>query len=156
MNAVKLLRRDHDAVRDLFLAFRNAGDVAAARGALFAQIEEQLRIHTAIEEEIFYPACADADAERTGVRLIVEATQEHEEVKERLRELASADPASDEFPLRVRQLQDLVDAHVAEEERILFDFAFERLGAQRLAELGDELAARKRELGERSPKSPVR
>lgn len=156
MNATKLLKRDHDAVRDLFLAFRNAGNDAAARASLFGQIAEQLQVHAAIEEEIFYPACADAEPDRFGKRLVDQAVQEHEEVKDLLRELGSADAASDDFRARVSRLEELVEAHAAEEERVLFTFAFENLGVQRLTELGAELASRKRQLATRSPGAHVR
>jgi len=63
MEATKLLKKDHDTVRDLFKQYEKAGDKAfQTKKGIFEQVKTELEIHATIEEEIFYPA-----ARRAGI-----------------------------------------------------------------------------------------
>ena len=57
MDAIALLKADHRKVEGLFEKFESAKG-AAKKQALTQEICTKLLVHTAIEEEIFYPACA--------------------------------------------------------------------------------------------------
>ena len=54
VNAVDLLKKDHQTVTDLFGQFERA--TAGERQAIATQIFNELTIHATLEEEIFYPA----------------------------------------------------------------------------------------------------
>lgn len=55
MNAVELLKSDHDKVEELFKQVEATEDENKKHG-LFTQIKAELETHTHIEETIFYPA----------------------------------------------------------------------------------------------------
>jgi len=54
-DAISLLKRDHDTVKVLFDRFEKA-DGAADRRKIVTQAITELKMHAALEEEIFYPA----------------------------------------------------------------------------------------------------
>ena len=56
LDAIALLKKDHDEVEDLFKQFSNASG-EGRKEKLARQICQELTIHAQIEEEIFYPAC---------------------------------------------------------------------------------------------------
>ncbi len=55
MDALELLKKDHDKVSELFKKVK-ATESEAAHHQLFEKIKEELENHTHIEETIFYPA----------------------------------------------------------------------------------------------------
>jgi hemerythrin superfamily protein len=144
MDALEVLKADHEAVHKLFTKFKKAqkeGDTETMQEAT-AAICKALSIHAQIEEEIFYPAMregADADPQ------LDEADIEHAHVKELVAQLESATPGSDHFEARVKVLSEYVDHHVKEEESTLFAKA--RKAECDLNVLGEQLLARKEELG---------
>jgi hemerythrin-like domain-containing protein len=94
-----------------------------------------------IEEEIFYPACKDAVEED----LLKEAFVEHDAAKLLIAEIEANEDGSDEFfDAKVQVLSEQIDHHVKEEEEDLFPQA--RKADLDLDALGEQLAARKREL----------
>jgi iron-sulfur cluster repair protein YtfE (RIC family) len=60
-DAISILKGDHRRVRQLLRRLENSTDRAAKqRKDLLAQIENEVKVHTTIEEEIFYPAFKEA------------------------------------------------------------------------------------------------
>ncbi len=56
MDAITLLKDDHKAVEALFKRFEKAGDNAfVEKRAMVDKIIEELSIHAAVEEQLFYP-----------------------------------------------------------------------------------------------------
>ena len=76
MDAIALLKADHRKVEDLFAKFEKARE-KERKQALVKEICIELCIHTMIEEEIFYPACADKAEGDT----VEEAYVEHDGAK---------------------------------------------------------------------------
>lgn len=143
MKATTLLKNDHATVKKLLASF--AGTTARAakrRQALIDRIAEELEIHSTIEEEIFYPAVKEV---RGGQGLVNEAKSEHKEIDSLVAEAQGMSMETDEVLQKVKELRDAVLHHATEEEREMFPVAQERL-SERLEELGEELASRKREL----------
>ena len=54
-HAISILKKDHDVVKDLFEKFEKA-DSTAQKEKIISRAVHELKIHAAIEEEIFYPA----------------------------------------------------------------------------------------------------
>ncbi len=77
------------------------------------QICTELKIHTAIEEEIFYPAF-DGKIEED---LLEEACVEHDGAKILINEIEAASPADDFYDAKVKVLSEEIDHHVKEEKR---------------------------------------
>jgi hemerythrin superfamily protein len=139
-DAIALLKEDHRAVEKLFKDFEGAkGD--GRKQKLAQRICLELTVHTMIEEEIFYPAC---DGKVEG-DLLKEAYVEHDEAKLLIAEIEAGDGQSDDFfDAKVQVLGEQIEHHVEEEEEELFPKV--RKAEIDLEALGEQLAARKREL----------
>jgi hypothetical protein len=111
--------------------------------SLATKICSELRIHTAIEEEIFYPAFLDATQE-TDVHH--EAEIEHEAAKRLIEEIEATGSGDDHFEARISVLKEMIKHHVNEEERRGGMFAKAREADMDLEALGAELEQRKQEL----------
>jgi hypothetical protein len=139
MKATQLLKKQHREVRALFKKVK-ATDAAGARRQLLDRIAEHLEGHTAIEEELFYPALREVRGRKTK-EMLDEAYEEHHVVDLVLAELPNVDPGGDRFEAKMTVLSELVEHHVEEEEKEMFRLA-EKLGAKRLNELGQAMASR--------------
>ena len=147
MDALMVLTADHNRVRGLFARFQAAEeskDVAEMTG-LATKILQELDVHTAIEEQVFYPAISEADEEIHEV--VVEGVEEHHVVK-RLADEIEALPADDEaWAAKMKVLIENVEHHAEEEEQELFPQVKKALDADVLADLGAQLESLKAELG---------
>jgi hemerythrin superfamily protein len=139
-DAIALLKEDHRAVEKLFKDFEGAkGDGRKQR--LAKQICLELTVHTMIEEEIFYPACDG----KVDEDLLKEAYVEHDAAKMLVAEIEAAEGQDDDFfDAKVQVLSEQIEHHVEEEEKELFPKV--RKADLDLEALGEQLAARKREL----------
>ena len=146
-DAVALIKADHREVEKLFHEFEDAGDRAyKTKQQLVSQIIKELEVHAAIEEEIYYPA-VDAKAKKDGKELIAEAVEEHHVVKILLGELSTMSAEDEAFDAKVTVLMENVRHHVEEEEEEMLPQSEEILGREELARLGEEMVARKQQLG---------
>jgi hemerythrin superfamily protein len=146
-DAVELIKSDHRKVERLFREFEEAGDRAyKTKQELVGQIVEELEVHATIEEEIYYPA-VEAKARKDGKELIAEAVEEHHVVKILLSELGSMSSEDEAFDAKVTVLMENVRHHVEEEESELLPQSEKILGTDELTRLGEQMAARKQQLG---------
>src|SRR3954469_19179206 len=110
-----LLERDHKLVKRLLNQLDQTTERAAKqREELLKQIENELKTHTRIEEEIFYPAFRDA-VKKADQDMYYEALEEHHIVDVVLAEMKGADVESEEFGAKAKVLKDLVMHHAEEE-----------------------------------------
>jgi len=135
MDAIQLLMDDHQKVSSLFQQAQGGGNMQQ----VFLQIQQELQIHTSIEEEIFYPACQSQMSD-----LIREAKQEHDKVDQLLQQMSSAE--SGQMMTMLQELKQNVEHHVHEEEGELFPKARQALGQDRIRQLGDQMMERKQQL----------
>ena len=140
MKATELLKKQHREVKALFKRIEQTEDGGERRAAM-DEIAAKLRTHMMIEEEIFYPAVQDGSTKKAAEEIIPEAYEEHHVVKLVLEELPDVDPEDERFEAKMTVLSELIDHHVQEEEKEMFKAA-ERLGTERLKELGAEMEAR--------------
>jgi hemerythrin superfamily protein len=141
MNAIELLRSDHEAVSDLFEEFEDAED--SEQGAIAMQVCALIKVHARIEEELFYPAVRQALGEE-GEDLADEALVEHDGIGKLIDEIGAAEGDGAMFRAKVKVLGEYVRHHVREEEGEIFPKL--RRGAVDLDKLGEALAARRNEL----------
>lgn len=139
MDALELLKQDHQAVKDLFDQIDDAED-SKQRKKLFDQIDTQLNIHAHIEETVFYPEMQKIDELKD---MVEEALEEHQEVKTLLEEIEGRDPEGDQFIASLEELMENVEHHVAEEEDEMFPKVRERCEQATLDRLGDQLESAK-------------
>jgi hypothetical protein len=143
MDATHLLAEDHRKVEGLFEQYEKAGG-DGRKEKLARQICTELKVHSMIEEEIFYPALrgkiSDDDLD--------EAYVEHDGAKMLINEIEAGSPDGDDFyDAKVKVLQEQIEHHVEEEEKSrgnLFQQA--RATDVDLEALGRQMAARKEEL----------
>jgi hemerythrin superfamily protein len=143
VDAITLLKNDHKTVKKLFREFERAHKKdEPGREKYAAQIVEELSIHAAIEEQIFYPAVRAEVPDLEDA--ILESLEEHHGVKWTCLELTMMDPSDERFDAKVTVLSEHVNHHVKEEEETWFPKVREKLGRARLAELGEQLERAKK------------
>jgi hemerythrin superfamily protein len=143
MDAITLLKTDHQTVEQLFKRFEQAGERAhVARRQIVDRIIEELSVHASIEEQVFYPVARATVPDTEAIAL--ESLEEHHVVKWLLSELADMDPTHERFVAKVTVLIENVRHHVKEEENDFFPKVRQHLGRNELAELGETLAAAKK------------
>jgi hemerythrin superfamily protein len=148
-DAVALLKEDHEKMRELLEEFEQAASEAgASAGDLLETIQGELKVHTQIEEEIFYPAFREAAGKKKeDAKLYFEAVEEHHVVDMVLPEIAASEAGSPEFAAKAKVLKDLVEHHAEEEEKEMFPRAKKLFDKDELMSLGERMAQRKSELG---------
>jgi hemerythrin superfamily protein len=143
MDAITLLKDDHKAVEALFKRFEKAGDNAfVEKRAVVDKIIEELSIHAAVEEQLFYPVTRATVPETEDMAL--ESLEEHHIVKWVLAELDSMSPEDERFDAKVTVLIENVRHHAKEEEEEYFPKVRDELGRKALGDLGDAMAAAKK------------
>jgi len=141
-DAIALLKADHREVERMFSEFESARS-HDRKSDLATRICSALRVHTTIEEEIFYPAYLEATRD---TEIHHEAEIEHEGAKRLIDEIESTGPDDDHFEARISVLQEMIRHHVKEEERSSGMFSKARASGMDLRALGRQLEERKLEL----------
>jgi hemerythrin superfamily protein len=163
-DAVALLTADHKKVKKLFSDFEDLKEDGSDedKAAIVEQICNELKIHTTLEEEIFYPAVRKAIEEED---LMDEALVEHAGAKELIAQLEEASPDDDLYDAKVTVLGEQIDHHVKEEEGEMFPKAkkakldTEALGAKMLkrkSALLETMGLEQEEESEEEAKKPAR
>lgn len=139
MDAIAMLKADHRKVEDLFAAFEKATSTAKKK-ALAEQACLELKVHTVLEEEIFYPACRGQIEED----LLNEAYVEHDSAKQLINEIEAASPDDEFYDAKVKVLAEMIEHHVEEEEmRSEGMFSQARAAGLDMDALADAMRARK-------------
>jgi hypothetical protein len=139
MDAIAVLKADHKLVDGMFKEFEAAKSETQKR-SLTSKIIAALKVHTQIEEEIFYPACrGEIDDD-----MLDEAKVEHNSAKQLIAEIEVMQPGEELYDAKVTVLGEYIRHHVKEEEQEMFPQA--RKADLDLKMLGEQLSARKSEL----------
>lgn len=144
MDALELLRTDHQTVKELFEKAEGNNNEKQQK-QLFERIKTELETHTHIEETVFYPAVEKIDELKD---MVLESLEEHKQVKTLLREMENLSNDSEKFEPKLKVLMENVEHHaVEEEERKMFPKLRKFMNNEELEQLGRELeAAKKKEL----------
>jgi hemerythrin superfamily protein len=141
-DAIALLKADHRKVEGLFEQFEKAGG-SASKEKLARQICTELKVHTMIEEEIFYPAFRG----KIEDDMLDEAYVEHDGAKVLINDIEAGSAEEDFYDAKVKVLSEEIEHHVHEEEmREEGMFAQCRKTDVDLVALRDMMMARKQEL----------
>lgn len=143
--ATALLRADHKKVDELFKDFEKSRS-PAKKAALAQQICQELTVHTQIEEEIFYPAVAEALRDK---KMVPEAIIEHQSIKDLIAQVKDGSPEDEMYDAKVKVMSEWVKHHVKEEHTEMFPKA--KKTKLDLKALGAEMAERKAELMAEAP-----
>jgi hypothetical protein len=143
-DAVDLLVSDHLAADKCFKHYETLAKKkapAAQRKALAEKVCGMLKVHTRIEEEIFYPAARQAGLEDM---MMNEAYIEHASAKELIAQIEAGAPDSDYYDAKVKVLGDYIGHHVLEEHTEMFPKC--RRSKMDLVDLAQRMAVRKKAL----------
>ena len=141
-DAIALLKADHRKVEQLFASFEEARG-ASRKEKLAREICTELKIHTLLEEEIFYPAFRG----KIEDDLLDEAYVEHDGAKVLINDIEAGGPDEDYYDAKVKVLSEEIEHHVGEEEKPAEGmFAQCRKTDVDLIAMRDQMLARKEEL----------
>ena len=141
--AIDLLKEDHDKVKKAFKEFEkmDRSDSETCRQVV-RSVCDDLRVHTTLEEEIFYPAVREAIDDED---MMNEASVEHETAKTLIEQLENMEPDDPNYFATFTVLGEYVMHHVKEEESEMFPQA-KKAKELDLEALGERMRARKQEL----------
>jgi hemerythrin superfamily protein len=138
MNAIELLKEDHNKVSRLFQKVKATEE--SEHKKLFEKIKEELEVHTHIEETIFYPKLKE---HKELEDITLEGIQEHHQAKMFLRELSNLTEDSQKFEPKLKVLMEDITHHVQEEEGEMFPKVKKVFDEAALQELGKQLEKEK-------------
>ena len=140
MNAVELLKADHDVVRKLFQDVKESDD--SKHPPIFKKIKAELDAHAHVEETIFYPKLKE-EGDKELVDIVLEGIEEHRQMKMFLKQLADLSDDSEQFEPKLKVLMEDTDHHVKEEEDEMFPLVREQFESDVLNRLGDKMKTEK-------------
>ena len=141
MNAVELLKSDHDVVDRLFQKVKATDE--KEHKELFVKIKAELDVHTHIEETIFYPKLIEDGNEKLK-DITLEGIEEHRQAKMFLRQLSDLTDDSEKFQPKLKVLMEDIAHHVMEEEGQMFPMVEEQFDSKVLDDLRTEMEAEKK------------
>jgi hemerythrin superfamily protein len=143
LTAIDLLKEDHDKVKKAFKEFEkiDRSDSETCRQVV-QSVCNDLRVHTLLEEEIFYPAVREAIEDED---IMNEAAVEHESAKTLIEQLENMEPDDPNYYATFTVLGEYVMHHVKEEEGEMFPQA-KKAKELDLEALGEQMRTRKEEL----------
>lgn len=148
MDAITLLREDHKLLRTLSKELADTTEQEAdKRKRVLKQLETELKAHTAIEEELLYPAIIEATDDVDDARMVAEGIEEHRACDEKvIPDLRDNDPSTISYTGQLKVLKDYLFHHLEEEEEEMFPKVRKLIGEAELKALGEKMLARKNEL----------
>ena len=132
---MEMLIADHRKVQKMFKQFEKLKDQDddQSKRDLVDQACAELKVHTQIEEEIFYPAAREGLEEGD---LVAEALVEHNSAKDLIAKLQESDAGTEEYDAMFTVLGEYVNHHISEEQDEMFpklkkaDLDWDALAAQ--------------------------
>jgi hemerythrin-like domain-containing protein len=149
MEAIETLGQQHRELLSIFDELEITTD-ELERTRLLGQIAERLKMHAAVEEEVFYPAVRALGPEAHAI--VDEALAAHRAADLVLDESMGAEPTE----ANVKVLRDAIARHIDDEEQRMFPLA-ERIGVAEQARLAARIERRAEELdGDEEDELPAR
>jgi len=144
MDAIKLLKADHDKVKKLLAELESTTERGVkTRQELFATIKGELTIHEIIEEEIFYP---ELKSHPKAKEIVLEGYEEHAVVDTLMGELEQLPVDDETWGPKAKVMKENIEHHIEEEENEMFKQARQVFSRDELEALGEQMAARNEQL----------
>ncbi|MEP7156333.1 MAG: hemerythrin domain-containing protein [Betaproteobacteria bacterium] len=146
-DAITMLMEDHKRVKELFQEFTRFESMRFAaydelRQDLMDAVCSELKVHTRLEEEIFYPEIRESLPD--GTHMASEAEVEHATAKSLIHQIEESNASDPLNCARFKVLGEYIANHVLEEETEMFP-AIRHAGIDLFA-LGAKMARRKEQL----------
>jgi hemerythrin-like domain-containing protein len=144
MDAITLLKDDHEKMKKLLKELENTTERGVkTREELFTKVREELTVHEAIEEEIFYPALKEHPKAK---EIVLEAYEEHGVVDMVMAEIEGLPYEDERWGAKFKVMKENIEHHIEEEENEMFKQARDVFETQELEALGERMMARKEQL----------
>jgi iron-sulfur cluster repair protein YtfE (RIC family) len=144
MNALEMLKKDHETVKEILEQLEDTTERATKkRNELFARLKEELTDHETIEEEIFYPALREHEEAR---EIVNEAYEEHQLVDYVLEDMSELSPNDEAWSAKLSVAKENILHHIKEEEGEMFKRAREAFDKTELEDLAVQMEERKQAL----------
>jgi hemerythrin superfamily protein len=145
MDAIKLLKADHDKVKGLLNELESTTERGVkTRAELFSTIKGELTLHEIVEEEIFYP---ELKAHPKAEDIVLEGYEEHHVVDLLMGELEALDVSDETWGAKAIVMKENIEHHIEEEEGEMFPKARQVFDSAELDDLGQRMEARKQSAG---------
>lgn len=141
LDALDRLQLDHLKVEMLFAQARTMR-AQKRREILFKKISKELHMHMNAEESVLYPMF---EKDESFKMIVLEAYEEHKQVKKLLREIEGLTAGSAKFDAKFNLLLENIEHHVQEEEETFFPKIRRRLDRDALINLATKIRDAKRE-----------
>lgn len=135
MKIFEALRQDHEKQRLLLKILAETSGNTAARREYYEELKTQLESHAIAEERHFYTHLLKKDS---TVDLTRHGIAEHHEIDELLEKLDETDMSSPAWLRHLKNLQEKVEHHLADEEQEFFQVAGCVLNERQKTQLADE------------------
>ena len=143
MDAISLLKRDHDMVKSILAELEPTTERATkTRTELFAKLKSELTVHEIIEEEIFYPTLKQHPKARD---IVLEGYEEHNVVDTIMGELEGLSVEDETWGPKCKVMIENIEHHIEEEEGEMFQKARQVFDRAELEQLGEAMEQRKAE-----------
>jgi hemerythrin-like domain-containing protein len=144
MDAVQLLKEDHDKVKKLLEDVASTTERGVkTREELFTKIKRELEVHESIEEEIFYPALKEHPKTK---EITLEAYEEHHVVDMVMAEIEGVPYDDERWGAKFKVMKENIEHHIEEEENEMFKQARQVFDDDELEALGEQMRVRKEQL----------
>ena len=144
MDAMALLKEDHRKVKKMLAELESTTERGVkTREELFTKVKQELVVHEAIEEEIFYPALKEHPKTK---EIALEGYEEHHVVDMVMAEIDGVDYDDEQWGAKFTVMKENLEHHIEEEEGEMFKQAKQVFDEDELARLGESMMALKEEL----------
>jgi len=144
MDALKLLKRDHDTVKEILEKLESTSeDDSSQREELFGRIRSDMEVHEALEEEIFYPALKEHPKARD---IVLEGIEEHNVVDRLMGEMSELPVDDERWQAKMSVMKENIEHHIEEEEEEMFEQARDVFDTDDLEDLGERMSDRRDQL----------
>jgi len=144
MDAMSLLKEDHEKVKKILGELESTTERGVkTREELFTKVKQELVVHEAIEEEIFYPALKQHPKTK---EIALEGYEEHHVVDTVMAEIEGVAYDDEKWGAKFKVMKENLEHHIEEEEGEMFKQAKQVFDEDELAQLGKSMLARKEEL----------
>jgi hemerythrin superfamily protein len=144
MDAMSLLKEDHRKVKKLLAELESTTERGVkTREELFTKVKQELVVHEAIEEEIFYPALKEHPKTK---EIALEGYEEHHVVDTVMAEIEGVAYDDEKWGAKFSVMKENLEHHIEEEEGEMFKQARQVFDQDELTQLGESMKARKEDL----------
>jgi hemerythrin-like domain-containing protein len=144
MDAMSLLKEDHRKVKKMLAELESTTERGVkTREELFTKLKQELVVHEAIEEEIFYPALKEHPKTK---EIALEGYEEHHVVDTVMAEIEGVAYDDEKWGAKFTVMKENLEHHIEEEEGEMFKQAKQVFDEDELAQVGESMKARKQEL----------